>query len=137
MNFKPWLDRGDIQSVVVSEKSLADLLRLVERDLKDAKIESLSEDRRFATAYGAALNLCNYVIRSEGYRVTGKVGHHKIAIDLAGSIIGSPSNRFLSVFDISRRKRNKIDYDVADTISETEVIELISIVEQFKTLVTK
>ena len=74
MNWKHWLDKGDIQQVRVNRKSLADLVNLVDRDLNDAQIASLSADRRFAIAYNAALNLANYVIRKNGYRVSAKVG---------------------------------------------------------------
>ena len=75
MNWKHWLDKGDIQKVHVNRKSLADLANLVDRDLNDAQVASLSADRRFAIAYSAALNLANYVIRKNGYRVAAKVGH--------------------------------------------------------------
>ena len=50
VNWKHWLDKGDIQQVRVNRKSLADLVNLVDRDLNDAQIASLSADRRFAIA---------------------------------------------------------------------------------------
>jgi hypothetical protein len=135
MNLKPWLDRGDIQEIVVNEASLKALVRLIERDLEDCQIESLSLDRRFATAYGAALNIASYVIRKNGYRVSGKVGHHKITFDVASKILGESISKFVDFFDICRRKRNKVDYDLADVVSLTEVDELISTVKKFRTIV--
>lgn len=135
MNLKPWLNNGDIQKVVVTEKSLKDLLALINRDLKDCQIESLSEDRRFATAYGAALNLANYVIRIQGYRVSGKIGHHKITFDIASEVLGKKSLEFIDFFDLCRRKRNKVDYDFANVVSETEVKELIDVVKRFQKLI--
>src|SRR5436190_578293 len=54
---------------------------LVARDLADATVAGLSADRRFATAYNAALQAANMAIACTGYRVTAKTGHHKVAID--------------------------------------------------------
>jgi uncharacterized protein YutE (UPF0331/DUF86 family) len=133
MNFKPWLDKGEIQKVVVTQQALNDLLRLVERDLKDSQIRELSADRRFATAYGAALNICSYLIRKEGYRVAGQIGHHRTTLQLAAEIAGPSAEPYISMFEIARRKRNKIDYDIADTVSEREVAELIQAVIGFRT----
>ena len=89
MNWKHWLDKGDIQEVHVNRKTLADWANLVDRDLDDAQVVSLSADRRFAIAYNAALNLANYVIRKNGYRVAAKVGHHRIfpVVNCAGSAL--------------------------------------------------
>ena len=50
---------------------MADLLRIVDRDLKDASILELSADRRFVTAYNAALRLATIVLRASGYRTPG------------------------------------------------------------------
>ncbi len=55
LNWQKWLDKGDIQKVTVTEKSLNGLKNLIERDLKDSQVIGLSLDRRFATAYSAAL----------------------------------------------------------------------------------
>ena len=135
MSLKSWADKGRIQKVAFSEKSLKDLLQLVERDLKDSKIDALSPDRRFATAYGAAMNLANYVIRREGYRVAAKAGHHKITFEIAGTLLGQKATQFIKYFDLCRRKRNKVDYDRTDVVSETQVDELIKAVEKFKELI--
>lgn len=135
MNLTEWIKAGDLQKVEVTESTLKDILRLIERDLKDAQLEGLSEDRRFATAYGAALNLASYVIRTQGYRVTGKIGHHKITFDVAAAILGKKSQDLIDFFDLCRRKRNKLDYDAADIVSETEVIELIKNTMLFRKLI--
>ena len=61
---------------------------LVARDLGDAKVEGLSADRRFATAYNAALQGANVAIACAGYRVTAKTGHHKITFYSANLALG-------------------------------------------------
>lgn len=130
LNLKPW--NKDLQKVDVTATSLEDLLKIVDRDIKDCQIELLSDDRRFATGYGAALNLTSYAIRKQGYRVSGKVGHHKITFDVAGEILGPDSVRYIQFFDLCRRKRNKVDYDLANVVTKTEVYELIDMVNKFK-----
>ncbi len=137
MNLTEWIKAGELQKVEVTESTLKDILRLVERDLKDAQLDGLSEDRRFATAYGAVLNLASYIIRTQGYRVVGKVGHHKITFDVAAIVLGKKSHDLIDYFDLCRRKRNKVDYDAADIVSETEVKELIKNALLFKALILK
>jgi hypothetical protein len=130
-NLKSWLDKGEIQRVRVGVRDLENLLALVERDLNDAQVEAVSADRRFASAYGAALNLANYVIRKEGYRVVGQRGHHRTTFLVTAQILGKASGLYVEYFDLCRRKRNKVDYDFVDVVSETEVKELIERVIEF------
>ena len=134
MNWKHWLNQGDLQRVHVSAKSLSDLVHLVDRDIRDAQIASLSLDRRFATAYNAALNLSNYVIRKNGYRVSAKVGHHRVTLLVVREALGRKADRLVNYFEVCRRKRNRVDYDLAGIVSETEVIELLDKVTEFKKL---
>ena len=56
MSLKDFLVDGRIRSHKTSAQEVADLLRVVERDLADAGIAQLSADRRFATTYNAAYN---------------------------------------------------------------------------------
>lgn len=131
-NLKPWLDKGEIQSVKVSAKDLENLLALVKRDLADAQVDAVSADRRYANAYGAALNLASYAIRKQGYRVVGQRGHHRTTFIVVGKILGTWSQAYMDFFDLCRRKRNQVDYDFAHTTSETEVKDLIEQVLEFQ-----
>ena len=132
MNWKHWLDKDDIQKVHVNRKALADLAKVVDRDLNDAQVASLSADRRFAIAYNAALNLANYVIRKNGSRVAAKVGHHRITFLVAGEALGRAVKNHLDYFDLFRRKRNKVDYDLAGVATDRDVADLIGQVMEFK-----
>jgi len=71
MNLKRWLDDRSLRPHEPSVQEMADLLRIVDRDLKDASILELSADRRFVTAYNAALRLATIVLRASGYRTPG------------------------------------------------------------------
>ena len=77
---------------------------LVARDLADAAIAGLSADRRFATAYNAALQAANIAIACAGYRVTAKTGHHKITFYGASLALGSGADKYADYFETCRRK---------------------------------
>lgn len=135
MNLKRWLEKRLLEEAPDIKKDLGQFIRLANRDLSDASVEAVSLDRRFATAYGAALGLASLVIGSAGYRVVAKRGHHKVTFEAAAEILGKDANEILNYFDICRRKRNKVDYDMTDVVTETEVVELIEAVRNFKALV--
>jgi hypothetical protein len=61
---------GRVRPHRTSAKEVADLLRVVDRDLTDAEIPQLSTDRRFATAYNAALQLATIALCAAGFRAT-------------------------------------------------------------------
>ena len=64
----------DVQRHRTSKKELDDIRALIARDLADAGVTAVSADRRFATAYNAALLTAHMVIACAGYRVTAKTG---------------------------------------------------------------
>src|SRR5437870_2470357 len=108
---------------------------LVTRDLADAAIAGLSADRRFATAYNAALQAANIAITCAGYRVTAKTDHHKIAFDSIKLALGSGANKYAAYFETCRRKRNVIDYTRSHVATETEAREILEKATEFYELV--
>jgi hypothetical protein len=87
MNLQNWLNEGRLQRHNTSTKEIADLLKVVDRDLADAAIKEISADRRFATAYNAALQLATIVLYASGYR-TGKSGHHWVTFKILPEVMG-------------------------------------------------
>jgi uncharacterized protein (UPF0332 family) len=110
------------------------LREVIERDLKDASIPILSADRRFATAYNAALQAAQMVIACSGYRLSSTHGYHQTAFESAELAMGMTVHSTMAYFDTCRRKRNLVDYDQTQVASETEANELIKKVEEFVTL---
>jgi hypothetical protein len=98
---------------------------LVARDLADSKFSGLSADRRFATAYNAALQAANMAIACAGYRVTAKSGHDKVAIDSVKLAVGNSVEKYADYFDRCRRKRNVIDYTRTHVATESETKEIV------------
>ena len=94
----------------------------------------LSTDRQFATAYNAVLQLAKMAIASAGYRVVG-AGHHQTTFEAVELALGARVSSLASYFDTCRRKRNILDYDTAQVVTETEAKELVQKAEGFRTLV--
>lgn len=110
-----------------------DLRAVVERDLTDAAIAALSADRRFATAYNAALQTATMAIACTGYRSSG-AGHHQTTFEAAELALGTVSISLLTYFDACRRKRNTVDYDRAHVATETEANEILHRAKDFRQL---
>lgn len=69
MNLKDLLADGRIRSHRTSANEVADLMRVVDRDLADAVVTQLSTDRRFVTAYNAALPRGCLLFMGEGLEI--------------------------------------------------------------------
>jgi hypothetical protein len=86
MTWQELLDSKRVQTHKTSPQEISALRDVVNRDLRDAAIPELSEDRRFATAYNAVLQSATMAIACSGYRVSAKQGHHEntfVALKLA------------------------------------------------------
>lgn len=132
-----WQDLLNAQRVrvhITGPEEIYNLRAVVERDLKDAKLGALSDDRRFATAYNAVLQLTKIVIACEGYRVVG-LGHHQITFQALEIAMGPSINALSAYFDLCRRRRNQVDYDMANVATEAEVSLLVQKAEEFRHLV--
>jgi hypothetical protein len=99
--------------------------------LADAAVSGLSADRRFATAYNAALLTANMAIACAGYRVTAKTGHHKISFESVRLALGVGANNYADYFETCRRKRNVIDYTRSHVATETEAKEIVQKATEF------
>ncbi|MFH1707919.1 MAG: hypothetical protein ABIF71_08370 [Planctomycetota bacterium] len=119
MSLASLLAEGRLRAHTTSAHEVADLMRVVERDLADAQVTGLSADRWFATAYNAALQLAMIVLHAAGYRATG-AGHHWGTLQVLPEILGAGTQVRADYFDRCRAKRNTTDYDRAgEIITET------------------
>lgn len=130
MPFEKLLSQGNIQKHKPSKQEIADLYKLIERDLKDASIEDLSEDRRFTIAYNAVLQCGTIVMHCLGYRTKGEA-HHYYTFEFLRQALGEKYEELIDYFDACRSKRNRTDYDAAGEVSETEVKELLEEAKKF------
>ncbi|MBF0475482.1 MAG: hypothetical protein HQK59_06540 [Deltaproteobacteria bacterium] len=125
------LNEGRLRRHRSSIREVADLLRVVERDLADAGVQQLSADRRFATAYNGALQLATVALHAAGYRSAG-TGHHWATIRVLPEIMGQEVQALADYLDYCRSKRNISDYDRAGEISEAEADELLEESKRFR-----
>jgi hypothetical protein len=134
MTWQELLAARQIRTHQTSAEELSDLRAIVARDLADAKVPTISPDRRFATAYNAVLQLTKMVIACEGYQVVG-LGHHRTTFVALENALGPLPFPFGDYFDGCRKKRNQVDYDTANVTSAAEVDELLRRAEEFRRLV--
>lgn len=136
MTLEDWLANHWISKHNTSGEEMSALRAVVERDLGDASIEALSADRRFATAYNAALQLSKTAPAAAGYRLTKGHGGHERAFDVVRYIVPKEEIEDLcDYFDTCRRKRNDIDYDFADVVTDTELEEILAKVPEYRALI--
>lgn len=131
MNLRNLLREGRLRRQRTSKEEIAALLRIVERDLRDASLRGLSPDRRFATAYNAVLQMATAMLRCRGYRTTGS-WHHATTFQALRDILGADYHDLIDYFDACRSKRNVTDYDQAGQISEKEADELLEEAKEFR-----
>jgi len=132
MSLRKYVDDDKICPHRSSSQEIAQLFRIVDRDLADASSNAISADRRHATAYNAALQLATIVMHASGYRAKSKVGHHWVTLVLIPEFMGKGKLAQARYFNACREKRNTTDYDYAGHISDAEVIALIKEVKAFK-----
>lgn len=110
---------------------------VIRRDLEDAAIQELSDDRRFATTYNTALQTATMSIACAGYRLAASPGHHRLTLEAARLALGTSASRLLDFFEACRRKRNVIDYDHVSVATHTEAEEIVAEAKKFFELVER
>jgi len=137
MTWKALLASGDVQGHVTSRQEIDNMRKLIRRDLADAAVPGLSPDRRFATAYNAALQAGNMAIACAGYRVTSRMGHHRVSIECTRLALGNMADDMMDYLETCRRKRNAIDYTQAQIATDTEAREILEKAGEFHALVER
>ncbi|MBN1798573.1 MAG: hypothetical protein JW822_08340 [Spirochaetales bacterium] len=97
-------------------------------------MDGLSDDRAFAIAYNAALQLCTIIVASEGYRTRG-INHHRTTFNFIKMADIKVISDYAVYFNKCRQKRNDVDYDRASVVSEKEKAEIIKNIIEFESLV--
>ena len=130
-----WLEAGALRRHRTTRAEVVDVLAVADRDIADAQVTQLSLDRRFATAYGAALQLATIVLSASGFRVVAQRGHHAVTWQAVPELMGAEVSDTAVYFDSCRALRNRSDYDRAGVVSTTDVEEVIREAQAFRTLV--
>jgi hypothetical protein len=117
---------GWLRPEPTSSEEILGLIGIVERDLQDARVLQVSEDRRFEAAFNAARTAANVALRACGYRTAVQLGHHLKTIEsLELTISAEPS--LVNKLRVFSKKRNATSYDSAGTVSEQELEAMVDI----------
>ena len=125
MSLQDWVIEGRLRTHKTSKSELSQLLAVFERDMADAQSKTISIDRRFATAYNAALTVSVAALAASGYRAAGE-GHHYWTIQSVAFTLQLDAETIES-FNKFRRKRNTSDYERIGMVSEKEVLEMLEL----------
>lgn len=134
MSLLQWLTNGWLRRHKTTAEEIGNLFAIVRRDLQDARCK-LSCDGQFATAYNAALQLCAILLYAEGFRPEKNLQHHRTIMALP-LILGGSWKGKAEYLDTCRDKRNTAEYDYAGGVSETDVHDLLALVEELHVAVT-
>ncbi len=108
------------------------LLEAAQRNIKDARVEVVSNENRFDAAYKAIMQMANAALQSSGYRtLTSKPGHHQTMIQTLPKTIGMDRDTMI-VLDALRKQRNVADYS-GDLVADSAVTECIHHAQQLWT----
>ncbi|MFH1853636.1 MAG: hypothetical protein ABIA75_14970 [Candidatus Neomarinimicrobiota bacterium] len=124
MSLQDWANNGWLRRHATSRQEIHNLFKIVHRDLRDSYNTDLSSDWRFGIAYNAALKLCMILLYASGYRPEKNLAHYRTIQSLA-VILGGQQCANTDYLESCRTKRNTAEYDYVDSISVSEVEELI------------
>jgi HEPN domain-containing protein len=120
MYLEKWAEYGWLKAEPTSRDEIKSLLTIVERDLKDANVAAISEDRRFEAAFNAARTAANIALRASGYRTSTQAGHHRKTIESLELTIKADAKLIQKMKTLSK-KRNATSYDSAGNVSKQEL----------------
>jgi hypothetical protein len=134
MSLEKWGEYGWLKAEPTSRDEIKSLLTIVDRDLKDAEVEAVSEDRRFEAAFNAARTAANIALRASGYRTSTQAGHHVKTIESLELTIKADS-KLIQKMKVLSKKRNATSYDSAGNVTKQELDLAVKTATELKTKV--
>jgi len=131
VSLQNWLENGWLVPHQSSKEEIRDLLGIATRDLKNTKINELSNDSRLNIAYNADLQSATAALAPSGYRPARDGNQHYRVIQSLEFTVGASAGTIRS-FDAFRKKRNVSSYDKEGTVSDLEVTEMQAIAERLR-----
>jgi len=131
MSLEQWAKNGWLRSHKTSRREIANLLAIVDRDLKDAEKGDISADWKFGIAYNAALKLCTSLLHASRYRPEKSLAHYR-TLQALPLILGDRRKDDANYLDVCRTKRNTAEYDYAGVATENDAKELVDFVKELR-----
>lgn len=119
MSLENLLKIGQLKTHPAEAREIEQLLSAARRNLRDARITSISAETRFDAAYKAIMQSALAALMMHGYRPdTNRPGHHMTVVQSLSLTMGIESKRVV-VLDTLRRQRNVADYTGDDIDAST------------------
>jgi hypothetical protein len=129
-----WVKFGWLRPHTPAPREIQDLLKVAERDLKDAASDDLSIDWQFAIAYNAGLQLARTALLAAGYETPKGESHHFRAIDALPFLIEVDKDT-ISLFQAFRKKRAAGVYETVGLITAADAKEMLALAKLIRTQV--
>ena len=120
MSLERWAEYGWLKTEPTSRDEIKNLLTIVDRDLKDANLAAVSQDRRFEAAFNAARTAATVALRVSGYRTSMQAGHHLKTIESLELTLKADA-KLIQRMKLLSKKRNATSYDAAGNVSNQEL----------------
>jgi len=120
-----------LEAVTPSRQTIGRLLAGAERQIRDARSQSVSAETRFASTYGAIRMLADAALHAHGYRtLTSRPGHHQTAINSLRLTLGVDARTIVRL-DALRRLRNSVEY-TGDVVPAAALAECMAQAEALR-----
>jgi len=114
-----------LEQITPVKETVERLLDAAARHIADAKVQAISAETRFSSAYTAIRMLADVGLHAHGYRtLTSRPGHHQTAIQTLPTTLGIDSQTLVRL-DQLRKQRNLTEY-TGDLIPESAVTEWLA-----------
>lgn len=127
---------GQLKAEPRNTQEVTRMLAMAQTRLSDAKLNKLSLEGRFTSAYNAAHAAALAALRWHGYRSENRY----TVFQCLTHTLGWPANRW-RVLDAAHQKRNLAEYEGYLEVEESTVVELCAVVQglisDVQTLLTK
>lgn len=129
MSLENLLKIGQLKAHPPDAREIEQLLLAARRNIRDARITSISAETRFDAAYKAIMQSALAALMMHGCRPdTNRPGHHMTVVQSLPLTIGIENKRIV-VLDALRRQRNVADY-TGDDVDESTAEHCIAEAEQ-------
>jgi len=114
-----------LDRITPAKETIKRLLEGAARHIADAKVQAISSETRFGSAYTAIRMLADVGLHAHGYRtLTSKPGHHQTAIQTLPTTLGVDPRTVVRL-DALRKQRNLTEY-TGDVIPDSAVIDCLT-----------
>ena len=128
MTLKDWLENRWVEAHESSAAEVENQLRMIERDIRNAKISDVDSEWRLNMAFNAQRLCADLALRASGYRVKVSAGAHEKTIDSMRYTLREDSET-IALIRSFLNKRGLATYDGSGVVTDTEAEEAVELAE--------